>query len=460
MTIASVLLVNALRLPLADWQALTQGQMIAAMPWNFVSLGQTFALYPTETDNTNAQFWATCEFCKSIDDPKSLEALSKLTTWTTQELEVSFQKREFIFLAFLRVYRIPKSVEVVRTVEGEFLPLTDPLLVSKSLPILNDVVFNQRKQQLNELQPPLHPELEELQSAIALLALSDPAAREFDRKIRTFLGWTHDNITKPNPDLNWIKTISKLGDRSKEQDDGRKTNYQAGTDFENVVHKGLEFLGFTVDEAHKGGAGGLDLFCSKPYALAGECKAGKKIPDHTVEQLDRIGKRHLRENYMSAVRLIIGSGEPSKQLQESSITSKVSLLNSMTFERLVKLQAQYPNSVNLLDLKDYLLPGEIDRKIDEYADKVLKEIKVRSCVVEAVKQLTETEPDDGKQFEVSEIRVKYNGLVSDSSDRIDNQTMYELLIELSSPLTGYLGRLKVTSLTTDRFYYLRDLPVN
>ncbi|HLP89704.1 MAG TPA: hypothetical protein VK184_14070 [Nostocaceae cyanobacterium] len=37
------------------------------------------------------------------------------------------------------------------------------------------------------------------------------------------------------------------------------------------------------------------------------------------------------------------------------------------------------------------------------------------------------------------------------------QEMHEILIELASPLTGYLGRVKGKDWTSDRFYYLRDL---
>jgi hypothetical protein len=37
--------------------------------------------------------------------------------------------------------------------------------------------------------------------------------------------------------------------------------------------------------------------------------------------------------------------------------------------------------------------------------------------------------------------------------------MHEILIELSSPLTGYLGRIKGSNWTSDRFYYLRNLPI-
>ncbi|MEO1429116.1 MAG: hypothetical protein AAFS12_15380 [Cyanobacteria bacterium J06632_19] len=37
------------------------------------------------------------------------------------------------------------------------------------------------------------------------------------------------------------------------------------------------------------------------------------------------------------------------------------------------------------------------------------------------------------------------------------QEMHEILLELSSPLTGYLGRIKGTDWKTDKFYFLHDL---
>jgi hypothetical protein len=43
---------------------------------------------------------------------------------------------------------------------------------------------------------------------------------------------------------------------------------------------------------------------------------------------------------------------------------------------------------------------------------------------------------------------------------IKTAEMHEILIELSSPLTGYLGRIKGSDWNSDRFYFLRDLPIN
>ncbi len=38
--------------------------------------------------------------------------------------------------------------------------------------------------------------------------------------------------------------------------------------------------------------------------------------------------------------------------------------------------------------------------------------------------------------------------------------MHDLLSELSSPLTGYVGRIKGIDLQRERFYFLRDLQVD
>ncbi|MEI2581919.1 DUF1802 domain-containing protein [Scytonema sp. PRP1] len=333
------------------------------------------------------------------------------------------------------------------------------MTVSQANPVLNDRFFTIRKHQLETRQPPLHPELEELQSALASLTITNPAAKQLDQDIKAFLGWTTEElIQQPDADLAWINNIAALGDRSKEQDQG-KSNYQAGTEFENIARRSLEFLGFKLEEAYKGGAGGLDLFCSKPYSLVSECKAGKSIPDRTVEELDRIGKRHLKENYMNAVRLIIGPGKPTKQLQASAAISKISIINVMTLQKLVELHAKYAGSVDLIELKKYLAPGQIDYKIDEYIEKVKRQIQLRSQIVQAVQQLfnqdNERSVTTSQNFTVTEIRAHYNAT---QNPKLTDEAVHDLVIELSSPLIGYLGRIKGSDWKSDRFYFLRDLP--
>ncbi|MEH2444436.1 MAG: DUF1802 family protein [Nostoc sp.] len=387
--------------------------------------------------------------------------MSQLNIWTTKGLQEILLQRKHIFLAYLRVYLLSQPIEIPVNPQSQFMGLPDPLKVSVDLPVLSDRTFAQRKQQLEKLEPPLHPELEELQSAIASLSISQPVAKQLDDDIKIFLGWSSDKLIKqPDPNLAWINDIASLGDRSIELDEG-KNNYQAGTDFEIIARRSLDFLGFKVEENYKGGAGGLDLFCSQPYPLVCECKAGKSIPGRAVEELDRIGKRHLKENYLQAVKLIIGPGKPTKNLKESAEISKISIINAITLQKLVEFKAKYPGAINLVELQQYLEPGQIDYRIDEYIDKAEREIKLRSQIITVVKELSEQDNQSSKathqSFTVTETRVHYNAT---HNPRLNDEVVYDLLIELSSPLTGYLGRIKGSDLNSDRFYFLRDLPIN
>ena len=477
----SVFLQTALRLPAPDVEALIEGRMIAAMPRKFVNPGLQFALYPTEislnllpheqhyrssflpiaqtviahldSETVRIKAWARCELCQMLNDPEALEALSRLTVWTTEALEQTLLQRPHIFLAHLRVYKLPESVEVPVNPQGQFVPLPHSLSVSESSPVLSDRIFTQRRRQLEKLEPPLHPELEELQSAIAQLATTNPTAETLNHDIQTFLGWASDPPVKQlTSDLAWINTINELGTAT------TGGNYEKGTAFERIVHKSLSFLGFGVDPNAKGGAGGMDLYCTTPYALVGECKAGKSIPDNTVEELDRIGKRHLgKETYEQGVKLIIGPGEPTRNLRESAKVSSISIIKPMTLQRLVELKAKYPGSVNLIELKPYLEAGQIDYRLDEYIDKVKSNIKLRSHLVQAVKQLG----DLGSEHQTVEIRVQYNAVFAkEASSKLNDSAVHSLLIELSSPLTGYLGRIEGSDWQGDRFYFLRDLKVD
>jgi hypothetical protein len=336
----------------------------------------------------------------------------------------------------------------------QFVPLPQTLAVTQATPVLSDRIFTQRHRQLEKLEPPLHPELEELQSAIA--QLNNPDARQLNNEIRQFLGWAnHLPTQRLSSQPAWINTITELGNRSKEQDTG-KSNYQAGTDFENVVRDSLEFLGFTVDYSHKGGAGGLDFLCLKPYSLFGECKAGKKIPNDTAVQLLNLGTLRRPELFSKAAKLIIGPGEPTDQLKDAATVHDMAIINPETLEKLVKLQSKYRNSVDLFKLKDYLKPGQSDDEVEKYIAQVEKEIKLRSHLVQLVKNFLEDAGLD--QAGVDALYGAYFG--SKPPQPLQLREMHEILIELSSPLTGYLGRIKGSDWKSERFYFLRDLQVD
>jgi hypothetical protein len=129
----------------------------------------------------------------------------------------------------------------------------------------------------------------------------------------------------------------------------------------------------------------------------------------------------------------------------------------MTLQKLVEFKAKYDGAIDLFELKKSFQAGQIDDKIDGYIQKVEGEIKLRSRIVQAVKKLADmgtTQPN----FE--RICTQYNAMFfTDNESILHDQEVRDYLIELSSPLAGYLGRVKGNGENGDRFYYLRDLPI-
>lgn len=106
-----------------------------------------------------------------------------ITVWTTQGLQEVLRQRQHIFLVYLRVYQLPQPIEVAvnpnsQEKTGKFCGLPNSLNVSESSPVLSDRIFTQRRRQLEKLESPPHPELEELQSAIA--QLNNSAAQQLN----------------------------------------------------------------------------------------------------------------------------------------------------------------------------------------------------------------------------------------------------------------------------------------
>jgi hypothetical protein len=488
-------LATALCLPAPEVEALRLGRTIVAIPQTFLRPGKRFALCPTGTSilpislgcyyranfvpvaqEISSQFsiekaaikiWAKCQFCQVIDAMEDLESLSRLTVWTGEGLREILNQRQTLFLAALRVYFFPQINPLESNLNphnkvGKFIGLPQSLSVTETSPVLSDRVFSRRCHQLENRLPPDHPELEDLQGMIAQLTLKNPEFRGFDEQIKAFLGWSDDTSVKQSQaNLDWIDTIAALGNRSQEEDEG-KSNYQAGTDFENVVRKSLEFLGFTVDHFHRGGAGGVDVFCSQPYPLICECKAGKKIPNTTAVQLLNLGNIRLanKEQFQKAAKLIIGPGEPTPQLNDAARKQDMAIIRPETLEKLVKLQALFNHSIDLFKLKNCLQAGKSDQEVEIYIEQVEQQIKLRSRIIKAVQELSDQETERAEQlpqqFTVTEIRAHYNAT---QNPRLTDEEVCNILIELSSPLTGYLGREPAPAGQSDRFYFLQELKV-
>ncbi|MEH2381625.1 MAG: DUF1802 family protein [Nostoc sp.] len=499
---------TALRLPAPEIEALLQGRIIAVMPNKFITPGREFALCPADASinllpveqyyrsnflpiaqSTFAQLnsqgvliqpqqmsllsdeeqlklpllayetvlvkaWANCELCQIINNAESLVALSHLTIWTKKGLQEILTQRHNIFLAYLRVYQLPKSIEVAIKSNSLFISLPQSLNVSEEKPVLTDRTFAQRKRQLEKLEPALHPELEELQSAIASLAISQPAAKQLDDDIKAFLGWSSNQTTNLlDLDLPWIQKIAEVG------------NSSDGQTFEKLVRRGLLKLGFTgsgLNPDATGGAGGMDFYAEQPYPIVGECKATKteKVTDGTPAQLLKIGMNHLgKVQYENSIKLIVAAGELNFYALRTATENQMNVISPETLQKLVELQAHYKNSINLLELKEYLQQapfGLAEDKVNIYIEKVEQSIKLRSHIIQLVKNYLQN--SGAESAGVDALHGAYFG--SHPPQPLKTAEMYEILIELSSPLTGYLGRIKDSNWNSDRFYFLRDLPIN
>ena len=482
----SILLQTALALPVPDIEALIQGRMIAAMPRMFLNSGRTFALYPANlsvdllsgdgyyrshflpvaqkalaqlnSDKVSIKAWAKCELCQMVNEPESLEALSRLTVWKTEALQQILQQRPFIFVAYLRVYLLPQPLKMPVHPSGNFVSLPHSLTVTDATPVLSESIFAKRRQKLEKLEPPEHPELEELQSALVHLSTTNPNAKQLDTEIKIFLGWSENSpTTRPDPDLDWIKTIAQIG------------NSSDGNGFEKLVRKSFIKLGFansnnkpkaSLNPESTGGAGGLDFYCETPYPVAGECKASKheSVPNSVTAQLIHLGLTHLgQDRFDRSVKIILAAGPLTNPANLAAIGSKMNVIRPETLQRLVELKAKQPGSIDLLQLKPCLeqqpFGEEADAKVNRYIDDVREKLKVRSYIVQLVKDFLERTKSENVEF--NQLHGAY--AFSMSPQPLNYEAMHEILVELSSPLTGYLGRIKGDDWRRDRFYFLRDL---
>lgn len=486
-------MINGIQLPAFDVDLLTLGKLIAVPFIQHSKEGKVFWLYPSKqlpfdlraedyyqpeylaiakdalsrsaTLPIQIKAWGRCEYHWRINPENRhlLPQIAQSTVWNLSALEHMFDQHQVLKLLLLRVYRLSKPcfVNVSTEVGAFYWPQYEDRMTMGSesdTPVVSGASFNRRKALLlaGEVYP--YMDLEALQFQVEQISSNSLAAEQLNQDIKEFLGWNSDVSTKQShPDLDWINNITVLGERSKEQDTG-KSNYQAGTDFENVVRDSLEFLGFTIDYSHKGGAGGLDLFCSKPYPLVGECKAGKKIPNDTAVQLLNLGTLRLKNEVLlkQTAKLIIGPGEPTQQLADAAKVHSMSIINPKTLEKLVKLQALYRNSVDLFKLKEYLKPGQADDEVEKYIEQVSREIRLRSQIVQLVKNYL-----DNTGFERASVDALHGAYANPRPPQpLQPQELHEILLELSSPLTGYLGRIKGSDWRSDRFYFLRDLHVD
>ncbi|RMH76562.1 MAG: DUF1802 family protein [Cyanobacteria bacterium J007] len=480
---------SALCVPSPEIEALMRGRAIAVLSRQFLQTNRVFALYPLKAlpveiplenyyrsgfiptarsqwdaedpETAWIRLWAKCEFCQSLNGLEDLESflefLGSQTIWTSAGLGEIVEGKNNYFLTCLRVYKLPQAIVCQREdsnlVPGKFIGIPQNFNGDESQPVLSDRLFYRRREQLEKRQPPDHPELELLQSAIAEILPENANAQGFDRDLQVFLGWGESTTTTPGDrDRDWIEAIATVG------------NSSDGDTFEKLVRKSLIKLGFSnrninpktsLHPDSTGGAGGLDFYCENPYPVVGECKAtqGEKVPDGTPAQLVKLGYKHLQRQYNRCIKIIMAAGELTEDAELTASGNEMNVIRPETLQRLVDLKSRHPGAIDLLDLKPHLEQEphgqEADGKVNRYIDRLWQDLQVRSHLIKLVKNANR------------DVGIEYLNGAYDASNPPkllgSLNELHEVLIELSSPLTGYLGRKKGETWQGDRFYFLRDL---
>ncbi|XGB44099.1 MAG: hypothetical protein LVS60_18470 [Nodosilinea sp. LVE1205-7] len=234
------------------------------------------------------------------------------------------------------------------------------------------------------------------------------------------------------------------------------------------MRKSLQFLGFSNSQHHPranldhnstGGSGGLDFFANLPYPVVGECKATKteKVPDGVAAQLIKLGHNHLENQYNDCIKIIVAAGELTKDARKTAANNWINVIRPEELQRLVILKRQYPNAVNLYQLKPVFekepFGEEANDRLKEFIDNIWKQLKERSEWVERVRLAQESHSGKPVNLDVISMYCHLTKLDIDLNSDLNRNFVRDLLIELSSPLVGYLNRVK------DGFEFVKSLEI-
>jgi len=422
----------ALRLPSGVLSSLESGSITAIHAQSCNRPNQDFALCidDSEASEVTISLWARCETSLQFFEKDKCDILSSYLQVPVESLQTAIEINGFIWISYLRVYHLSSPVVIKNNAKGAFLALENRIYIDKLQPVLDGITYTNRKAEVKDLKPP-EPLCIQIQKTLEQSELK--------------------NKLKIKIELEWINKIAQIG------------NSSDGNLFEKLVRKSMLVLGFTgsgLNPEGSGGAGGMDLYAEFPYPVVGECKATKteKVSDGTPAQLLKIGTNHLgKKLYERSIKLIVAAGELNSFAQRTARENEMNVIRPETLEKLVNLQTSYLGSVDLTKLKACLekepFGEDANLKLLDFIDKVKDEIKLRSHIVQLVKTYLSNK---------SMADVALDGLqgaydFSNPPKNLTRAELREILIELSSPLAGYLGRVEEDRKKCDRFYYLRDL---
>jgi Domain of unknown function (DUF1802)/Restriction endonuclease len=350
-----------------------------------------------------AMYWAQCMFCQQVVDESAIALISDRTIWTKTTLLNHLRNHGKLFLSFLKVHALPTAIPIETEPDCEqlykFLPLPQYIEVENQGSILNDAEFIEAKQSF-------------LEPAKILIRHTDPAE--------------DDKIVDPLPEIedvvdssDWVSKISEIG------------NSSDGHTFEKLVRKGLVELGFSnsqnkaitsLDPEKTGGAGGLDFYADRPYAIVGECKATKhnKVDDPAT-QLHKLGIKSLtKQDFTSCIKLIVAAGKVTPDADKIAKEHEMNIIRPETMQRLVKSKIDFQDDFDLIQLKICLerpnFGEDADHKLNDYIDRCSKDWQENQAyaqlvihVMDALKELSEQAiAYQSQDFSALEIRAHHN----------------------------------------------------
>jgi hypothetical protein len=231
-------------------------------------------------------------------------------------------------------------------------------------------------------------------------------------------------------------------------------------------------LGFSNSQPHAkanldynstGGAGGLDFFADLPYPVVGECKASKTetVPSSVCAQLIHLGNTHLPGHYQDCVKIIIAAGKLTHPAKMGAANNSINVIRPEELQRLVLLKRQHPNAINLYQLKAVFEQSSFgeaaNNQLKDFIEKILEQLRIRSEWIEMVRQAEKRNKEIGdREFATLGDILKCFNIQLSSDEKEKNKQIREfneILIELSSPLLGYINRVE------DGFEFVKSLEI-
>jgi len=204
-----------------------------------------------------------------------------------------------------------------------------------------------------------------------------------------------------------------------------------GTLFESLVKEIFRYFGFEIDDEISGKNGELDVICISPLAIGIECRSTKgNVGVNILDELNRHIRRYKEKNKIERIYGLIICDTITKQLSDDSITEGAFIIDIKTLSTL--FQYSLNNYFSPLDFEKFFTEaGNISNKIMDFIQNNERRIALREQIIGVLKE---------KKRGLQPIEIKT--ILESKGWRIEvlNKELEQCLIELSSPLIGYIEK--------------------